>query len=189
MRNCTCRCLPVTIGGGLSFCGRELKPEELDLIRQITREFSTLSLTELAHTVCELLEWRRPNEGLKSRECYLFLLALHERGWLPWLSLQPKKPRPRSTEWDELSDAQSPLAGSIGDYLPVQLQLLDNSHDRRLFRQYIQRYHYLGYKVPYGAQLRYFVRSLQPPCPLLACLLFTSAAWKMAPISFHSPML
>ena len=173
--------MPVTIGGGLSFCGRELKPEELDLIRQITRDFSTLSLTELAHTVCELLEWRRPNGGLKSPECYDFLQALHGRGWLPWLSLQPKKLRPRSTVWDEQSDAQAPLTGSIGEYLPVQLQLLDSTGDRRLFRQYIQRYHYLGYKVPFGAQLRYFVRSLQPPCPLLACLLFTSAAWKMAP--------
>jgi hypothetical protein len=173
--------MPVTIGGSLSFCGRELKPEELDLIRQITRDFSTLSLTELAFTVCELLEWRRPNGGLKSPECYDFLQALHGRGWLPWLSLQPKKLRPRSTAWDERSDAQAPLTGSIGDYLPVQLQLLDNSDDRRLFRQYIQRYHYLGYKVPYGAQLRYFVRSLEPPRPLLACLLFTSAAWKMAP--------
>src|ERR1017187_2710095 len=39
--------MPVTIGGGLTFCGRELGPEELDLIRQITRDFSTLSLTEL----------------------------------------------------------------------------------------------------------------------------------------------
>src|ERR1039458_8682847 len=55
--------MPVTIGGSLSFCGRELQPQELDLIRQITRDFSTLSLTELAHTVCELLEWRRPNGG------------------------------------------------------------------------------------------------------------------------------
>jgi hypothetical protein len=173
--------MPVTIGGGLSFCGRELKPEELDLIRQITRDFSTLSLTELAQTVCELLEWRRPNGGLKGPECYDFLQALHSRGWLPWLSLQPRKLRPRSTVWDELSDAQAALTGPIGEYLPVQLQLLDSSGDRRLFRQYIQRYHYLGYKVPYGAQLRYFVRSLQPPCPLLACLLFTSAAWKMAP--------
>lgn len=177
--------MPVTIGGGLTFCGRELTPEELDLIRQITRDFSTLSLTELAHTICELLEWRRPNGGLKSRECYLFLQALHERGWLPWLSLPPKKLRPRSTEWDERSDPQTPLSGSVGDHLPVQLQLLDNRDDRRLFRQYIQRYHYLGYKVPYGAQLRYFVRSLQPPRPLLACLLFTSAAWKMAPRDEH----
>lgn len=173
--------MPVTIGGGLTFCGRELKAEELDVIRQITREFSTLSVTELAHTVCELLQWRRPNGGLKSRECYLFLLALHSRGWLPWLSPPPKKLRPRAAVWDELSDVQASIAGSIGDYLPLQLQLLDNSQDRSLFRQYIQRYHYLGYKVPYGAQLRYFIRSLEPPRPILACLLFTSAAWKMAP--------
>jgi uncharacterized protein DUF4338 len=173
--------MPVTIGGGLSFCGRELKPEDLDLIRQITRDFSTLSLTELAHTICELLEWRRPNGGLKSRECYVFLQVLHERGWLPWLSPQPRKLRPRAAVWDQRSDAQAALTGSIGDYLPVQLQLLDSNDDRRLFRQYIQRYHYLGYKVPYGAQLRYFVRCSQPPGPVLACLLFTSAAWKIAP--------
>ena len=173
--------MPVTIGGGLSFCGRELKPEEFDLIRQITRDFSRLSLTELAHTVCELLEWRRPNGGLKSREGYLFLQALQERGWLPWLSLPPKKLRPRAAAWDERSDAQAPLTGSIGEYLPIQLQLLDSSDDRRLFRQYIQRYHYLGYKVPYGAQLRYFIRAPQPSGSVLACLLFTRAAWKMAP--------
>ena len=127
--------MPVTIGGGLSFCGRELQPEEFDLIRQITREFSTLSVTELAHTLCELLEWRRPNGGLKSRECYLFLLALHGRGWLPWLSPPPSKPRPRAAVWDQHSDAQPPLTGSIGDYFPVQLQLLDSADDRRLFRQ------------------------------------------------------
>src|SRR5271169_6545601 len=118
--------MPVTIGSGLTFCGRELKPEELDLIRQITREFSTLSLTELAHTLCELLEWRRPNGGLKSRECYLFLQALQARGWLPWLAIQPKKLRPRSVACDEGRDPQTPLTGPIGDYLPVQLQLLDN---------------------------------------------------------------
>src|SRR6202044_3320543 len=113
--------MPVTIGSGLSFCGREVKPEELDLIRQTTRDFATLSLTELAHTICELLEWRRPNGGLKSPECYAFLQALCERGWLPWLSLQPKKLRPRSTEWDENSDAQPPLASPLSDYLPLQL--------------------------------------------------------------------
>src|ERR1022692_2024767 len=173
--------MPVPIGGMLSFCGRELQPQELDLIRQITRDFSTLSLTELAHTVCELLEWRRPNGGLKGRECFLFLQALHQRGWLPLLSLPPKKLRPRAAVWDQLSDAQAARTGPIGDYLPVQLQLLDNGDDRRLFRQYLQRYHYLGYKVPFGAQLRYFVRSPQPSGAVLACLLFTSAAWKMAP--------
>jgi len=64
--------MPVTIGGGLSFCGHALTEDELDLIRRITREFGNLTVTELAATLCELLEWRRPNGGLKSRECYLF---------------------------------------------------------------------------------------------------------------------
>jgi hypothetical protein len=162
-----------------------LQPGDLDLIRQTTRDFSALSLTELAHTVCELLAWRRPNGGLKSRECFLFLQALHQRGWLPWLSVPPRKLRPRVAEWDQHSDAQAAVTGSIGDYLPAQLQLLDGRDDRRLFRQYLQRYHYLGYKVPVGAQLRYFVRSPQPPGDVLACLLFTSAAWKMAPRDAH----
>src|ERR1022692_864714 len=173
--------MPVTIGGGLSFCLRELQPQELDLIRQITRDFSTLSLTELAHTVCELLEWRRPNGGLKGRECFLFLQALHQRGWLPWLSLPPKKLRPRAAVWDQRSDAQAARTGPIGDYLPVQLQLLDNGDDRRLFRQYLQRYHYLGYKVPFGAQLRYFVRSPQPSGAGAALFLFPQRRLKNGP--------
>src|SRR4029077_10514941 len=46
--------------------------------------------------------------------------------------------------------------GALGDYLPLRLQALENHEDRRLFQQYLQRYHYLGYRVPYGAQLRYF---------------------------------
>src|SRR5947207_6912328 len=121
--------MPVTIGGGLSFCGRELKPEELDLIRQITREFSTLSLTELAHTLCELLEWRRPNGGLKSREGYLFLLALHDRGWLPWLSPPLRKPRPRAAGWAQHSNPQLPLPGPTAISFPVTLQFSTTAMD------------------------------------------------------------
>jgi hypothetical protein len=52
---------------------------------------------------------------------------------------------------------------------------------RKLLEQYIHRYHYLGYRVPYGAQLRYLVRAGKAPHPVLACLLFTSAARRMAP--------
>jgi hypothetical protein len=67
----------------------------------------------------------------------------------------------------------------LADYQPLRLQLIEDLAGRRLFQQYIQRYHPLGYRVPYGAQLRYLVRT--PSQDVLACLLFTSAAWKMAP--------
>jgi hypothetical protein len=177
--------MPITIGEGLSFCGQPLSNQQIELIRQITREFRSLALTELAHTVCELLEWKRPNGGLKSRECYLFLQALQQRGWLPWLP--PPKPharRPHQTAVSAASDPQPPCTGSLHEWLPVEVERIEQAADRQLFQQYLHRYHYLGYRVPYGAQLRYFVRSRredQPPARILACLLFTSAAWKMAP--------
>lgn len=173
--------------GELSFCGRELTAGERVLIQQVTRECRHLPLTEVAATVCELLEWRRPNGGLKTRECYLFLQAGQTQGWLPWLPLPRARLRlPHITRVESRSDPQPPLTGPLQSYLPIQLELIDSAsrfsaEQRRLFQQYLHRYHYLGYRVPYGAQLRYFVRSVPSPSPLLACLLFTSAAWKMAP--------
>jgi len=175
--------LPITIGDGLSFCGHAVSDSELDLIRSITREFGSLGLTELAATICELLEWHRPNGGLKSRECYLFLRELHRRGWLPWLPA----PQPRHSRASPAKRAVEPcpspmlLTGALDTYRPVRLELVERSEQRLLFRQYLERYHYLGYRAPYGAQLRYFVRAAQPELPPLAALLFTSAAWRMAP--------
>jgi hypothetical protein len=175
--------MPVTLGDSLSFCGRALSSEDLDLIRQVVHDCSRLSLTELSRTVCELLDWRRPNGALKTRDCYGFLQVLQGRGWLTSLpSIRLTSPRrPRSVRLASDSDARAPLEGPLRPYLPLELLLVQAPSDRHLFHQYLQRYHYLGYRVPYGAQLRYFVRSQQPPFPLLACLLFTSAAWKMAP--------
>lgn len=175
--------MPITIGDGLSFCGHALTASELELIRRITREFANLALTELAATLCELLEWRRPNGGLKSRECYLFLRALHSRGWLPWLPApQPRHPRPPAEEpAPEPRAAPALRTGPLAQYRPIQLALIEDPVDRRLFRQYLQQYHYLGYRAPYGAQLRYWVHAAQPEGPPLAALLFTSAAWRMAP--------
>jgi len=174
--------MPVTIGHSLSFCGRALSSEDLDLIRQVTQDCSRLSLTELSCTVCELLDWRRANGALKTRECYGFLQVLQARGWLTSLPpLHLTSPhRPRTLTLDSASDPRPPLQGALSLYLPLEFLRVQTPSDRRLFHQYLQRYHYLGYRVPYGAQLRYFVRSQQPPLPLLACLLFTSAAWKMA---------
>jgi hypothetical protein len=175
--------MPITIGDGLSFCGHALTEAELGLICGITREFANLAWTELAATLCELLEWRRPNGGLKSRECYLFLRELHRRGWLPWLTA----PRPRShrTPLVKLTADPAPspdlLTGPLDQYQPIQLQLIQDAGQRRLFREYLDRYHYLGYRAPFGAQLRYWVRPPQPELPPLAALLFTSAAWRMAP--------
>ena len=74
--------MPVTIGSFLNFCGQELSAEQIQLIRRLTAEFPNLSRTEMAATLCEWLGWRRPNGGLKIRECFQFLVQLHARGWI-----------------------------------------------------------------------------------------------------------
>jgi hypothetical protein len=168
----------------VSFCGNALTDSEMSLVRQIITEFPSLTQTELASTICELLEWRRPNGKLKTMEALDWLQKWQQRDCLPALpELQGNKPkRPhRLLESSPECDPQPPVRGRLADYQPLQVQLVEGPEDRRLFQQFIQRYHPMGYKVPYGAQLRYLVRGPQPERPVLACLLFTSAAWKMAP--------
>ena len=166
----------------VAFCGRVFSASEIDLIHQIVSDFSRLSQHELAHTVCELLDWRRPNGHLKSPEAVEFLDRLREMGRLPALpTLRKTKSRgPQRTQLDCTSDPQARLTGPLSQYQPVELELVTTLAQRRLFQQYIHRYHPLGYRVPYGAQLRYWIRS-QPRQLPLGCLLFSSAAWRMAP--------
>jgi hypothetical protein len=171
--------MPTTI----SFCGRPVTQSELGLIRDLIRDFPALSVAELSKTICELLEWRRPSGSLKNHECRFFLQQLRDRGWIPSLpELRVTSPRgPRKIKLDASSEPEVPMLQSLDDCLPLALDLISDCDGRALFRQYIQRYHYLGYKVPCGAQLRYFVRSRPLSNRIVACLLFTSAALKIAP--------
>jgi len=169
------------LGETLSFCGQVLTAAELDLVCQIIADFPRLSQAELAYTICELMQWRRPNGKLKHPECVEWLQKWQQQ-MLPALpELRVTKPRGahRLPAAEPQSDPQAPLRGRLADYQPLRLQLIEDPAGRRLFQQYIQRYHPLGYRVPYGAQLRYLIRAVSQD--VLACLLFTSAAWKMAP--------
>ena len=59
---------------------------------------------------------------------------------------------------------------------PLELALVEGKAESRLWREQMERYHYLGCRVPFGANLRYWVRNRDRE---LACLLWTSPAWKM----------
>jgi hypothetical protein len=171
--------MPTTI----TFCGHLVTQVELDLIRSIVHDFPSLTVTELSKTICELLDWRRPSGALKNHECFLLLQQLKKRGWLPLLpDLHVAYNRgPRRIPLDTRSEPEPAVLCNLDDCLPLELELISDGDNRALFRQYIQRYHYLGYKVPCGAQLRYFVRSHPLSGRIVACLLFTSAALKIAP--------
>ena len=167
----------------LSFGGRSFSVSELELIRQVASEFASLGVTEISRTICELLEWKRPNGGLKNIECRRLLERLRDQDLLrlPEL-LHPGARRPRQIRHNADGDPQPEIRGSAGEFEPLRLEVVRGGRnpDNALWKQYIDRYHYLGYRVPVGATLRYLVRSGQNPEVVLACLLWSSPAWKMA---------
>jgi hypothetical protein len=160
----------------LTFCGRMFAAAELELMRQTAREFSALGVTEIARTVCELLEWKRPSGRLKDHECRLLLERLQAEGLLKLPQLLQRGGRgPRRTDLSAVCEP-APIECAASQCEPLELALVEGPAESRRWREQMERYHYLGCRVPFGANLRYWVRSSQRE---LACLLWTSPAWKM----------
>ena len=63
-------------------CGRRFTAQEVELMRVVARDYAGLGVTEIARTICELLEWTRPNGGLKNHECRQLLERLAAEGVL-----------------------------------------------------------------------------------------------------------
>jgi hypothetical protein len=161
----------------LTFCGRTFGPSELELMRQIVRDFSGLGVTEIARTVCELLEWKRPTGGLKNHECRQLLERLQTEGFLKLPELRSLGGRgPRRADVSGVGPGPAPIACAASECEPLELVLVEGKAESRRWREQMERYHYLGYRVPFGANLRYWVRHGEQE---LACLLWTSPAWKM----------
>jgi hypothetical protein len=163
----------------VTFSGRTFTMPEIDLMRKITRDYAGLGVTEIARTVCELLDWKRPSGGLKNHECRLLLEELQSASVLRLPSVRALGGRgPRKVKVT-ISEAQPDwIIGSAGAFSSLQLQLVKGEDDSHLWRQCVEQHHYLGCPVPFGAHLRYWVRHQGR---VLACLLWTSPAWRMKP--------
>lgn len=163
--------------------GRVFHEEELIEIREIVNDCSGLSRNELANTVSELFTWKRQNGRLKTMECRQLLEHLEERGLLklPRLRNVSTKERKKGVAKTGMADPGSPITGSVKDVAPLVLVRVDTKEARQLWYDYVDSYHYLGYRIPFGASLRYFIESRQNGRTILGCLQFSSAAWRMAP--------
>jgi len=163
------------------FCGREFTPKEVSLIKEVVETCNGISRTELAFTVCELLDWKRANTRLKARECLDLLERLETRGIL---SLPGKKEWQRRESPKEMIPVTqerpwADLTGSVEAFAPLETELVKTPEQRRLFRYLVSQHHYLGYAMPYGARLQYLAYVTRPERVVVACIQFSSPAWRM----------
>jgi hypothetical protein len=158
-----------------------LTPQELEAARQTVRWCSRLSRSELARTICEHWGWVTASGAHQVTACLKVLEEWEARGLL---RLPGKR---RMTRWNTdracgavptqrtqpgaLLVGELPTAGSVG------LEVIQSRERGQLWNEYVDRYHYLGYRQPFGCHLRYFMVS---PAGVLGCVLLAGAAKALA---------
>ena len=164
----------------MRYCGRGFSSAEIHCILQIIEAHPTATRARLSRLVCEQLDWRRDDGRLKDMSCRVAMLRMQDDRLLqlppPRNGNNNGKPYLRRTLWAEPAaplEAASPK--QLGE---LHLEVVTGRHDSHLHNEFIDRYHYLGYQLLPGAQLRYFVRANQR---IVALLCFGAAAWKNQP--------
>jgi hypothetical protein len=160
--------------GSIIQCGRKISDQEIEQIKETVDLCWRLSRYELAQTISENLGWYTASGSLKVDACVKLLEKLQAEGVL---QLPEKRGLSKSNKRAIPITARSAPAADIDCKLKqldfVKLQVVSEPQDIRLWQEYVKRYHYLGYKKPFGYYLHYFIGSDRG---ILGCMLFSGAA-------------
>jgi len=163
----------------MRYCGRNFTFDELTAIHRIIAEDPQRTRAHISRIVCKTLGWYKLNGGLKDMSCRVALLRMQKDGLLtlpPPRHLQEKR-RPR-IQITSATDPGPMITAPVNTLSGFHIEIVADQGQSALWREYIHRYHYLGYTPLPGAQLRYVVIFREQ---VLALLGFGAAAWKTAP--------
>lgn len=160
------------------YSGRWFSAQEIEQIRELIDTDPRLNRQQLSYRVCERFDWRKADGSLKDMSCRVALLRMHREGLIelpaPLRKVNPCRSFARRTAQGEPEPVLRALVHELAD---LRLEVVSRQ-DSALWNEYIDRYHYLGYKPLPGAQLRYFACAGERRLALLG---FGAAAWKTGP--------
>ena len=161
------------------YCGRDFTPDELKTIRGIIAADPQRTRAHISRLVCQSLGWYKPDGGLKDMSCRVALLRMQDDDLLtlPVPQHEQSKCRPK-IRMTSATAPQPTVTTPVHELPALSLEIVTSRKDSALWREYMHRYHYLGYTPLPGAQLRYLAVSNGA---ILALLGFGAAAWKTAP--------
>lgn len=153
----------------------EISAEELWHIRHVIEHFPKLSRKVLAQTLSEHFHWYSPSGALKVQKCQQLLERLAEQKLivLPAKHISWKRGPDTPPRLTERTKEQAPLRCPLSKLASVELVLLTDKADIACWNEYVERYHPLGHKRPFGNWLRYFVYAANT---LLGCIFMSGAA-------------
>jgi len=165
----------------LTLSGRYFSKKELLYVRQTAKSFPNLSRTELAETLCEHLNWTTARGRNKVNACLLALEKLEHLGMVSSpAKRQQKKRQSKEVVWSADTEPQALIECTLDTLGDIHLEMVTEKTPAALWNEYVDRHHYLGYRHPIGACLKYFIVSGDTPRKILGCLLFSASVWHLA---------
>ena len=160
-----------------TFSGRRVNRQQIADIQETVALLPNDSRNELAKTICEHLGWRTAKGAYKVGACLGMLETLESHGIL---KLPPKREDSvrdmkavDAPAWTSASDPQPEIAAPLADLRPLRVEPVTDTEGRQLWNAFVDRHHYLGYRRPFGAHVRYFVTDGKGR--KLGCVLFEAA--------------
>jgi hypothetical protein len=77
----------------------------------------------------------------------------------------------------------TPIKEALSGLTPLTIEIASTQDELKVFKSFIEQYHYLGYDRNIGENIKYIVKDRYGR--ILACLMFGSAAWMCAPRDAH----
>jgi hypothetical protein len=154
---------------------------EIAFITELIASNPTWGRTRLSKELCLIWNWCDHNGNPKDISCRDMLRKLDakEQICLPKAKFITRQPGSRDRIELQIHDT-SEITCSIKDILPVRIEIVKpRTQQANEFKSLIEQYHYLGFDMTIGENIRYMIYSCQGQ--LLACLLFGSSAWACAP--------
>ena len=156
---------------------RRITLQELEGAGQTVRWCAGLGRKELARTICEHWGWVTATGSHKVTACLNILEQWEHQGLLQLPAKRTSMARWRSEPEGpavptDRTNPGTPLAGELAEVGSVWLEAVQDPDRSRLWNEYVERYHYLGYHHPVGCFLRYFIQS---SAGVLGCILMGGA--------------
>ena len=159
------------------FSGRTFSSKDIEMIKWARRTYSKLSRTELAGTVCELLDWNQMSGRPKQKQCLDFLEQLESEGLIDLPSINDAQRKiGKKIHIPEIEFKSDEINGQVAQFEPIRLTIAKPGKELKRWRSYVNQYHMLGDKNVFGSRLQYFVKSGEQE---LGCLQFSASAWAL----------
>lgn len=146
---------------GLIIRGRRLVNADIEEVRQLVTKSGNQGRNYVSKQLAHQWQWRQANGRLKDTSCLFILRELERKRLISFpvpvilKKRQGKEILPKLKS--EINSSQ--IDGDISNVLPLRLERVNDKDSNRIWKYVNKKYHYLGYRILVGQNLKYLVYS------------------------------